>query len=155
MWYYDSPIGHNLLARKLKTMFESAGLDGENISNHSLRATGVSRMFAQGVPEKMIMERSGHLSSAGVRSYERTTSAQKQTLSDTLSILACSSTAELSELKPTSGILTERQPNVMEGETEIKTEETSNGKENDASNILKRINIKKLDGCTINFNFSS
>lgn len=154
VWYYDSPIGHNLLARKLKTMFESAGLDGENISNHSLRATGVSRMFAQGVPEKMIMERSGHLSSAGVRSYERTTSAQKQTLSDTLSILACSSTAELSELKPTSGILTERQPNVMEGETEIKTEETSNGKENDASNILKRINIKKLDGCTINFNFS-
>ena len=103
----------------------------------------------------MIMERSGHLSSAGVRSYERTTSAQKQILSDTLSTLACSSTAESSELKPTSGILTERQPNVMEGETEIKTEETSNGKENDASNILKRINIKKLDGCTINVNFSS
>lgn len=77
-------------------MFESAGLDTENISNHSLRVTGVSRMFSQGVPEKMIMERSGHLSSSGGRSYEQTTSTWKQELSDTLSTTtACSSELKL------------------------------------------------------------
>lgn len=77
-------------------MFESAGLDTENISNHSLRVTRVSRMFSQGVPEKMIMERSGHLGSSGGRSYEQTTSTWKQELSDTLSTTtACSSELKL------------------------------------------------------------
>ena len=51
-------------------MYGSAGLDSKGVSNHSLRTTGISRMYAEGIPEKMIMERSGHLSSSGVRSYE-------------------------------------------------------------------------------------
>ena len=59
-WYYSTPIGHNLLACRLKDMFISAGMDIENIQNHSLRATGISRMYAKGIPEKQIMERSGH-----------------------------------------------------------------------------------------------
>ena len=31
VWYCNSPIGHNLLARKLKDMFTDAGLNTENI----------------------------------------------------------------------------------------------------------------------------
>ena len=60
-WYYDVAVGHNVLKTKLKTLFVAAGLDPENISNHSLRATGVTRLYDNGVPEKMIMEWSGHL----------------------------------------------------------------------------------------------
>ena len=64
--------------RKLKEMFISAALDSLGISNHSLRATSVSRMDNEGVPEKLLTERSGHLSRAGVRLYERTSSLQQK-----------------------------------------------------------------------------
>jgi len=53
------PLGHNTLS-KLKDIFKSAGLGCEKKSNHSLRATAISRMFAEKVPEKVIMEHSGH-----------------------------------------------------------------------------------------------
>ena len=35
-------------------------------------------MYNSGVPEKLIMERSGHLSSKGVQAFERTTTKQQQ-----------------------------------------------------------------------------
>ena len=74
-WYHDTPVGHNTLKKKLKNLFLSAGLDAENISNHSIRATGVTRLYDERVPEKLI---SGHLSTSGVRSYEHTISQQKK-----------------------------------------------------------------------------
>ena len=49
-------------------MYIASGLASEGIHNHSLRATGISRSYNGGVPEKLIMERSGHLSISGVRS---------------------------------------------------------------------------------------
>ncbi len=65
-------------------MFVLAELDHANVSNHSLRATSVSRLFEEGLSEKLIMERSGHLSTSDVRSYERTTPLQKQMVSNLL-----------------------------------------------------------------------
>ena len=64
--YYDMPVGHNLLKTKQKDKFFLAGLNHENISNHSLWATAITRMYDGGIREKMIMERSGHFSIAGV-----------------------------------------------------------------------------------------
>ena len=46
--------------------------DPKNVSNHSLRATSISRLYRASIPENVIMERSGHLSTDGVRSYECT-----------------------------------------------------------------------------------
>ena len=71
-WYYNAPIGRNILASLLKEICSSAGLDCSNIQNHSLRANSISRMYSHGVPEKQMMERSGHQSLGGLRSYERT-----------------------------------------------------------------------------------
>ena len=39
-------------------------------TNHSLRATAMTRMFNKGVPEKVIAERSGHRSLQAMRNYE-------------------------------------------------------------------------------------
>ena len=100
--YCDVPVGNDLLARKLKEMFISAGLDSDGISYHSLRATSVSRIYNEGIPEKLIMERTDHLSTAGVQSYERTTSLQQKGVPDTLS-------AVLSRLDNKEGILTSIQ----------------------------------------------
>ena len=69
----------------LKDILVAAGVDAGDKSNHSLRATGISRLFTSGVPEKLIMERSGHISTEGVRVHERTTAEQKQRVSDVLS----------------------------------------------------------------------
>ena len=77
-------LGHNTLNSKLKTMLQMASLTTERKSNHSLRATSISRMFQAKVPEKIIMERSGHLTKEGVRSYECTTNDQTKEVSDKL-----------------------------------------------------------------------
>ena len=65
-WYSTAPLGHNTLKCMLKAIFTCAGLDYTNKSNHSLRAMSISRMYEASVPEKIIMERSGHLSKDGV-----------------------------------------------------------------------------------------
>ena len=54
-----------------------------NKTNHNLRATSISRMYEASVPEKIIMERSGHLSK--VRCYERTSAEQVKSLCNILS----------------------------------------------------------------------
>ena len=54
-------------------------------TNHSLRATSASRLFPDDVPEKVIQERTGHRSLAGLRAYERTTEDQERTAAKVLS----------------------------------------------------------------------
>lgn len=104
----------------------------EGIHNHSLRATGISRLYNGGVPEKLIMERSGHLSISGVRSYERTSELQKKEVSQLMS-----NTTTLQETKI---------HNVTVAESESEKEPTNN-----KENIF---DIKDLHGCTINITFT-
>ena len=52
--------------------------------NHSLRATSTSRLYQSGVDEQLVMERTGHRSLTGVRSYKRTSDEQREALSDIL-----------------------------------------------------------------------
>ena len=70
IWFERTPIGHNLLQNRFKEMCKQAGLVGD-FTNHSIRATAVTRMYESGLTEKMIMKRSGHRSTDGVRAYQR------------------------------------------------------------------------------------
>ena len=54
---------------------------GVGYTNHSLRATAITRMFNSGVPEKLITENSGHKSMKALRCYERTSSEQQKGIS--------------------------------------------------------------------------
>ena len=49
-------------------MCKEAGIQGRK-TNHSLRATTAARLFQAGLDEQLIMERTGHHSTDGVRSY--------------------------------------------------------------------------------------
>ena len=133
IWFCNAPIGHNTLASKLKDMFVEAGLNAEGVQNHSLRATGISRLYAKGFPEKAIMERSGHQSLGGIRSYERTSELQKKEVSCALS----------------SGDRVALQ--IMNSDTTWKSSDATNqcseGKENQA------VTFKDLQNCTLNFTF--
>ena len=61
-------------------MCKEASIEG-NITNHSLRATSATQMYDQGVPEKIIQERTGHHSLEALRTYERTNEYQHQAVS--------------------------------------------------------------------------
>ena len=83
-WYTAVPIGKHTLQGMMKTMSKSANLE-QTYTNHSLRATGVTQMFQASVPEKLIMERSGHRSIEGLRQYERTGILQELQVCNVLS----------------------------------------------------------------------
>ena len=75
-WYRDSPIGENKLRSFVKDLCTKAGIPGY-YTNHSLRATGATRMYVNDVDEQVIQEITGHRSLA-VRSYKRTCDKQHQ-----------------------------------------------------------------------------
>ena len=71
-WYVKQNVGINKIKEKLIAMLKSAELSVQ-YTNHSLRATAISRMYGGGIPEKVIIEKSGHKSIKALRTYERTT----------------------------------------------------------------------------------
>ena len=64
-------VGLNVLKSILSELSEKSGA-GVHYTNHSSRATAITRMFNCGVPEKVIAENSGHRSTKALRCYERT-----------------------------------------------------------------------------------
>lgn len=86
-WYYARVMGHNTLKSMLKNMFKEAGINADRMTNHSLRATATTRMIDAGIPEKVIMDRTGHHSLDGLKPYCRTTDRQQQLVS---SVIRCS-----------------------------------------------------------------
>ena len=76
LWYSREPLGHNTLSQSIESMCKAAGITGFR-SNHSLRATSATRLYAAGTDEQLIMERTGHRSVEGVRSYKRTSTEQE------------------------------------------------------------------------------
>ena len=168
-WFTQSPIGHNSLDKLLKTIFNKAGINSDKISNHSLRATSISRMYNQGIPEKLIMEQSGHLSKEGVRSYERTTDVQMKHVSDVLSDISCSSkvnTCNPKVAKPGSTsttVDTQEWDQLDEFFKSIPEDVTSNPDQKpmpcasmqkpDPSDLLKGFKFGQVQGCTFNFTF--
>ena len=61
-----------------------AGIKGQK-TNHSLRVSGTTSLFAAGVPERVIQSRTGHSSLEALRKYERVTIDQEKAVSKILS----------------------------------------------------------------------
>ncbi len=70
-------VGINSLKNILPELSEKSGV-GVHYTNHSLRATAITRMFNSGIPEKVIAETSGHKSTKALRCYEHTSQQLKQ-----------------------------------------------------------------------------
>ena len=82
-WFSKQPLGHNTLQHMMSNMCSKAGIAGYK-TNHSLRATAASRLYHKGIDEQLIMERTGHRSLEGVRSYKRTEEQQQIAVSNVL-----------------------------------------------------------------------
>ncbi len=83
IWYSKSPVGHNFLGKTIQSLMKAANISG-NFSNHSLRSTVTTRLFNARVDEQLIMSRTGHSSTAGVRAYKRTSEQLLEHTSDVL-----------------------------------------------------------------------
>ena len=80
IWFSSVPIGHNKLQGMVKCIMEKAGVNG-HFTNHSLRATAVSRLFREGVDDKLIKGvTAGHRSEA-LDCYKRETEEQHANVS--------------------------------------------------------------------------
>ena len=85
IWYSTVPVGHNPLSKCVSNLCKLAGFNGF-FYNHSLRATLATRLYEENVDEQLIMERTGHRSVSGVRSYKRTSDCMKQNLSNIINV---------------------------------------------------------------------
>ncbi len=70
-WYSDRAVGINTLRSSVKRLAAAVGLEGK-FSNHSLWATPTTRLYAGGIPEKLIKEITGHKSVIVLISVQRT-----------------------------------------------------------------------------------
>ena len=75
-WYTAVQLGKNMLAEMMKRISEEAKLPTK-YTNHSLRAYGITKLFKSDIPDKLIMEKSGHRSIEGMRKYQRTDALQE------------------------------------------------------------------------------
>ena len=83
-WYAPCAIGHHTLHNTVSRICTAASIRGFK-TNHSLRVTAATRLFQAGVDEQLIMERTGHHSTDGIRVYKRSSIEQQQAISDILS----------------------------------------------------------------------
>jgi integrase len=73
-WYCSVPLGHNSLQNIVKSMMSEAGVE-VFFTNHSLRATAVTRLFQENVDEKLIKGLTGHRSES-LEGYKRESNNQ-------------------------------------------------------------------------------
>ena len=70
VWYGTTPVGHNMLGETVKRLCKDAGIEGQ-FTNHSLRATTATRALKKGIPDKFVMERTGHRDLRSLQKYQR------------------------------------------------------------------------------------
>ena len=75
-WYSKIPRGHSTLSLTVGHLCKFAGIK-RYYTNHSLQAAVTSRLYQYVVDEHLVMERTGHRSLEGVRSYKRTYDEQQ------------------------------------------------------------------------------
>ncbi|CAG2246912.1 unnamed protein product [Mytilus edulis] len=81
--YGKSALGVNKLNGLMREMCEKGGLVG-NFTNHSGKRTCATALYQAGIDEQQIMERTGHRSTKGVRTYKTANSNIQKRVSDVL-----------------------------------------------------------------------
>ena len=88
VWYSKVPLGHNVLGKVISGVMKQAGLKDTTPIHQlfpSLRVSLAStRLFNAQADEQLIMSRTGHSSTDGVRAYKRASNKLKKVTSDVL-----------------------------------------------------------------------
>ena len=119
VWFGDQPYGNHRVTSTVKKMCANAGFVGK-YTNHSLRATSASRMFANDIPEQVIKEITGHHSEA-VRTYKRTPDNIRERASSTITGGECSSQVS-NECKVEEGPVESNENSVKKDESGVSSD---------------------------------
>lgn len=85
IWYYKAPVGKNTLS-SMMVEISKLGKLSRLYTNHSIRATTITRLDDAGIEARHIMRASGHKSESSIRSYAcRLSENKKREMSDCLS----------------------------------------------------------------------
>ena len=84
-WLKATPMGVNKLNSLLKTMAQKAGLNAENLTNHSGRKRMIQKLNDQEVPPTHIMQISGHKNVQSLNNYSSLSEKQQRSISNILS----------------------------------------------------------------------
>ena len=80
-WYTAKPMGHNAISKWMTKLSKAAGLS-QIYSNHCLRATVATRLSRAGVPDREIINVTGHKNEQSLKHYVTAqTACQKRKLS--------------------------------------------------------------------------
>ena len=69
-------MGHNKLGQVVRRVCEKAGIKG-NFTNHSLQATTAMIGLSKGIPDKFVMQRTGHRDARSLQTYQRPSTSSK------------------------------------------------------------------------------
>ena len=133
-------------------MCKEAGIQGYK-TNHSLRATAATRLYASGVDEQLVMERTGHCSTEGIRSYKRTSTEQQQDISDILnnSKRSCSN-AEVVQHQLSTAIVPQQPTQLISSSTNSVC--IPNITDSSSSNHSGSFYPSSCSNITLNFNYN-
>ena len=147
-WYSAVPIGKNMLQNMVKSMCTEAKIQ-DSKTNHSLRATAATQMFQNGVPEKVIQARTGHVSVEGLRAYERLSEHQHKAACNLLS-----SNNQQNSLVPYITSPPVNNTQVVDHRKQLVQQHQSTAMciNTPAQSAPPALNIHDLHGCTITIN---
>ena len=141
VWYCDQPYGNNKVSTTVKDLCKRAGFEGK-FTNHSLRATSASRMYANMVPEQVIKEVTGHKSDC-VRVYKLTCDSIRQEASKVISggndISKVKSEVKSDANEESSQKVADSVENASETEFEIKKLRERNKENWSICNMIKNV----------------
>ena len=83
-WFKATPMGVNKLNSLMKTMAQKAGLNAENLTNHSGRKRMIQKLNDQEVPPTHIMQISGHKNVQSLNNYSSLSEKQQRNISNIL-----------------------------------------------------------------------
>ena len=69
IWFSAKPMGRNFLGAILRTAATRAGIDRPGLSNHTVRATSISRLLNAGIDPVIVAQHSGHKDPNSIRHY--------------------------------------------------------------------------------------
>ena len=81
-WFKATPMGVNKLNSLLKTIAQKAGLNAENLTNHSGRKRMIQKLNDQEVPPTHIMQISGHKNVQSLNNYSSLSEKQQRSISN-------------------------------------------------------------------------
>lgn len=142
-WFCNARVGINTLKKVVPNLSEDAAIN-VHYTNHSLRATAVTRMYERGVPEKIIAEKSGHKSLKSLRMYEHTSVDQEKAAGESIvkgSLYRTEEASSSAVSEPEASSSTEKMPEI---EKKVSAKKLS-----ESEKLMAQ--FSGLQNCTFNF----